>query len=68
VFVNKTKNKNYSEKEKEKYKENMNEKKENENVTDSTGSKKKHLMSNPTQMKYNAVEDFCKLRTTLPFT
>jgi hypothetical protein len=33
----------------------MNKKKENENVMDSVGSNKKHLMSNPTQMKYNVV-------------
>jgi hypothetical protein len=46
----------------------MNEKKANENMADSTGSKKQHLMSNPTQMKYNVVEDLSKLRITLPFT
>ena len=46
----------------------MNEKKENENVIDSVGSKNPHLTSNPTQMKYNVVEDLSKLRITLPFT
>jgi hypothetical protein len=37
-------------------------------VVDSVGRKKQHLMSNPTQMKYNVVEDLSKLRITLPFT
>jgi hypothetical protein len=46
----------------------MNEKRENEKVTDVVGSKKQHMMSNPTQMKYNVVEDLSKLRITLPFT
>jgi len=48
VFVNKSKNKNDFERENENDKEKMNEKKVNENVTDSVGSKKQHLMSNPT--------------------
>jgi hypothetical protein len=68
TFVNKSKNKNDSKNENEKDKEKVNEKKENENVTDSVGSKKQHMMSNPTQMKYNVVEDLSKLRITLPFT
>jgi hypothetical protein len=46
----------------------VNEKEENKNVIDSTGSKKKHLVSNPPQMKYNVVEDLRKMRITLPFT
>jgi hypothetical protein len=68
VFVNKSKNKKYSKNQNEKDKEKMNEKKANENVTDSATSKKQHMMSNPTQMKYNVVEDLIKLRITLPFT
>jgi len=67
-FVNKSKNKNDYEKEKEKDKEKVNEKKANENVTNNSGSKKQHVMSNPTQMKYNVVEDLSKLRITPPFT
>jgi hypothetical protein len=46
----------------------VNEKKENENVTDNAGSRKQHLMSNPTEMKYNVVEDLSKIRINLPFT
>jgi hypothetical protein len=46
----------------------MNDKKADEKMTDSVGSKKKHMMSNSTQMKYNVVEDLSKLRITLPFT
>jgi hypothetical protein len=37
-------------------------------MTDSVGSKKKHLMSNSTQMAYNVVEYLSKLRITFPFT
>jgi hypothetical protein len=65
-FVNKSKNKNDSRNENEKDKEKVNDKKANENVTDIVGSKKQHMMSNPTQVKYNVVEDLSKLRIT-PF-
>jgi hypothetical protein len=72
AFVNKSKNKDDSEKEKEKNKEKDkekgNEKEANKNVINNTGTKKKHLVSNPPQMKYNVVEDLSKLRITLPFT
>ena len=43
-------------------------KKQNENVTYSDSSKKQHMMSNATQMKYNVLEDLSKLRINLPFT
>jgi hypothetical protein len=46
----------------------VNEKKANKNVTDNVGSKRQHLISNPTQMKYNVVEDLSKIMITLPFT
>ena len=46
----------------------MNEKEANKNVTNNTGSKKQHMVSNPTQMKYNVEEDLSKLRITLIFT
>jgi hypothetical protein len=67
-FVNRSKNKNDSEKEKDKNKEKTNEKRENEKITNSIRSKKKHLMSNSTQIAYNVVEDLSKLRITLLFT
>jgi hypothetical protein len=37
-------------------------------MIDSVRSKKKHLISKSTQMKYNVVEDLSKIRITLPFT
>jgi hypothetical protein len=37
-------------------------------VTGSVGRNNQHLMSNPTQMKYNVIEDLSKIRITLPFT
>jgi hypothetical protein len=43
------------------------EKVSNEKVTDSVGSKRKHLTSKSTQMTYNVMEDLSKLRITFPF-
>jgi hypothetical protein len=69
-FVNRPKNKGNSnkEKQKEKEKEKTSEKVSNEKVTDGNGTKRKHLVSNSTQMMYNVVEDLSKLRINFPFT
>jgi ribonuclease HI len=53
---------------KKKKKKKQMRKETNEKVMDNVGSKRKHLMSNSTQMTYNVVEDLSKLRITFPFT
>jgi hypothetical protein len=68
-FVNRPKNKGDfdKEKQKEKEKEKTNEKVSNEKVRDGSGTKRKQLSSNSTQMTYNVMEGLSKLRTTLYF-